>query len=290
MDIQGAWTAMVHSIRNLGRPGISSMAIAAVDNSLWDLKARLLALPLVKLIGVERSSVLAYGSGGFTSYSEKQLCEQLGNWGSHGFKAVKMKIGRRPEEDVARVRAARRAVGSRIQLFLDANGSYSQTQAHHFAEKFAEPGVNWFEEPVSSDDLKGLRFVRDHAPAGMDIAAGEYGYDLIYFQRMLDAGAVHVLQADASRCAGITEFLRVGALCDALLIPLSAHTAPSLHLHPCCAVPAVRHIEYFHDHERIEHMLFDGASTPIRGTLSPDLTRPGIGLELKQKDAAKYAA
>jgi L-alanine-DL-glutamate epimerase-like enolase superfamily enzyme len=200
-----------------------------------------------------------------------------------------MKIGTHPEEDITRVRAAREAIGTEAELFVDANAAYSRKQALSFAEAFARYGVKWFEEPVSSDDLEGLRLIRDRAPAGMNIAAGEYGYDLLYFRRMLEAGAVDVLQADASRCGGITGFLRVGALCEAYSLPLSAHCAPSLHAHPGCTLSAVCHLEYFHDHERIEHMFFDGALTPVEGTLRPDLSRPGIGLEFKRSDAARYA-
>ena len=89
-----------------------------------------------------------------------------------------MKIGRQPERDVERVRVARAAVGDQAKLFVDANGAYSRKEALAFAHAFAELGVSWFEEPVSSDDLEGLRLLRDRAPEGMDIAAGEYGYDL----------------------------------------------------------------------------------------------------------------
>jgi L-alanine-DL-glutamate epimerase-like enolase superfamily enzyme len=265
------------------------MAISAVDVALWDLKAHLLDLPLVTLIGAVRKGVPVYGSGGFTSYSISQLQNQLGGWVNQGISRVKMKIGTHPEHDIDRVRAAREAIGYGAELFVDANGAYTRKQALAFAESFVEFGVRWFEEPVSSDDLDGLRLIRDRAPVGMDIAAGEYGYDLFYFRRMLNAGAVDVLQADGSRCAGITGFLRVGALCESHSIPLSAHTAPSLHVHPCCALSSVCHIEYFHDHERIEHMLFDGALAPINGELHPDLSRPGLGLEFKRSDAARYA-
>jgi L-alanine-DL-glutamate epimerase-like enolase superfamily enzyme len=290
MAVAGTWAAMVQAIRNLGRPGIVSMAIAAVDSALWDLKARLLDLPLVTLLGAVRESVPVYGSGGFTSYSTEQLQEQLSGWVSEGISCVKMKVGTRPSEDLHRVRAAREAIGQKTELFVDANGAYSRKQALAFAEKFkADYGVAWFEEPVPSDDLEGLRLLRDRAPAGMDIAAGEYGYDPLYFRRMLEAGAVDVLQADASRCAGITGFLNVAALCEASSIPLSAHCAPSLHAHPCCAVTPVRHVEYFHDHVRIEHLLFDAALTPIDGELRPDLSRPGLGLELKRSDAARFS-
>ncbi|HEX7049753.1 MAG TPA: enolase C-terminal domain-like protein [Longimicrobiales bacterium] len=288
MAVPAAWEAMVHAIRNLGRPGIASMAIAAVDAALWDLKARLLDLPLVTLLGAVRDAVPVYGSGGFTSYPLDRLREQLAGWVAEGILRVKMKIGTHPEDDLARVRAAREAIGPDAELFVDANGAYGRKQALAFAAAFAEYGVTWFEEPVPSDDLDGLRLIRDHAPAGMEIAAGEYGYDIGYFRRMLDAGAVDVLQADASRCAGITEFLRVGALGRAHSVPLSAHTAPSLHAHPCCAIGPMRHLEYFHDHVRIERMLFDGAHRPVGGALRPDLSRSGLGLEFKRQDAERW--
>jgi L-alanine-DL-glutamate epimerase-like enolase superfamily enzyme len=188
-----------------------------------------------------------------------------------------------------RVRVVRQAIGPEPKLFVDANGAYGRKQALAFAEAFCAYNVSWFEEPVSSDDLEGLRLLRDRAPAGMDIAAGEYGYDQVYFRRMLAAGAVDVLQADATRCAGITGFLRVGALCEAWGVPLSTHCGPALHVHPCCALARVRHIEYFHDHVRIEHMLFDGALAPVQGALHPDLSRPGMGLTFRHADAARYA-
>ncbi|MBF6599943.1 MAG: mandelate racemase [Dehalococcoidia bacterium] len=289
MDVPGAWSLMLHAIRNLGRPGICSMAIAAVDAALWDLKARLLGLPLVTLLGAARPSIAVYGSGGFTSYSIERLQAQLGGWAADGIGAVKMKIGRDAAADVARVHAAREAIGTNVTLMVDANGAYTRTQALAQAERFAADGVRWFEEPVSSDDLDGLRLMRDRAPAGMEIAAGEYGYDSWYFRRMLDAGAVDVLQADASRCAGITGFMRAEALCEARSMPLSAHCCPSLHAHVACALPNVRNIEYFHDHARIEHLLFEGALSPVNGSLHPDLSRPGMGLEFRSSDAARYA-
>ncbi len=183
----------------------------------------------------------------------------------------------------------RGAIGPDSELFVDANGAYDRKRALAFAERFAELGVSWFEEPVSSDDLEGLRLLRDRGPAGMDIAAGEYGYDLPYLRRMLEAGAVDVLQADATRCAGISGFLQAAALCSARSLPLSAHCAPSLHAHVCCAALPVRHLEYFHDHARIEQLLFDGFQAPVGGSLVPDLGRPGMGLDLKEADAERYA-
>ena len=290
LDVTSAWSKMAHSIRNLGRPGICSMAISAVDTALWDLKARLLNLPLVRLFGQVHDGVNIYGSGGFTSYTNQQLAEQLAGWAEQGILRVKMKIGRDPAADVERVWIARDAIGSQTELFVDANGAYSRKLALRQAEAFAQSSVRWFEEPLSSDDLEGLRLIRDRAPAAMDIAAGEYGYDSWYFRRMLDAGAVDVLQADATRCAGFTGFLQAAVLCEAHHLPLSAHCAPTLHVHVGCAAIPLRHVEYFHDHVRIENMLFDGVPQPRHGKLYPDLSRLGTGLELKRADAQRFAA
>jgi L-alanine-DL-glutamate epimerase-like enolase superfamily enzyme len=288
-DVPAVWVAMWGKVRNLGRPGVAAMAISAVDVALWDLKAKLLGLPLFKLLGAARDAAPVYGSGGFTSYARERLQKQLAGWAEQGIPRVKMKVGTHPEEDLRRVEAARDAIGDGCELFVDANGAYSRKQALAFAEEFAALGVSWFEEPVSSDDLDGLRLVRDRGPAGMDVAAGEYGYQPLYFRRMVEAGAVDVLQADASRCGGITGFLKAADICEAFGLPFSAHCAPALHLHPACATTAeFRHLEYFHDHARIEAMLFDGAAPPVNGALRPDPSRPGLGLEFKHKDAERF--
>lgn len=284
------YMSMWRKIRNLGRPGICSMAISAVDCAVWDLKARLLGLPLVKLLGQIRPSAQIYGSGGFTSYTDQTLAKQLSGWAAQGIPSVKMKIGRDTGRDIERVRVAREAIGSGPELYVDANGAYSRKQALFQAEQFSGMGVTWFEEPVSSDDLAGLRLMRDRAPAEMDIAAGEYGYEIFYFERMLSAGAVDVLQADITRCGGVTGFLEVAALSAAHNLPLSAHTAPAEHVHVACAVPSFKNIEYFHDHVRIERMLFDGLPELEKGSLRPDLSRPGNGLLLKRADAKEFAA
>jgi len=265
------------------------MAISAVDVALWDLKARLLDVSLVGLLGKIRDHVPVYGSGGFTSYSLEQLQNQLSGWAAAGMRWVKMKIGRDPAADLERVGAARSAIGPGVELFVDANGAYDRKQALLQAERFAAHRVSWFEEPVSSDDLEGLRLIRDRAPAEMNIAAGEYGYDLVYFRRMLEAGAVDVLQADATRCGGYSGLIAVAALCQARSMLLSAHTAPSLHAHVCCALAPVCHVEYFHDHTRIEQMFFDGALTAQDGALAPDPSRLGLGIEFKRADAQRYA-
>jgi len=288
-DVPGAWEAMRWQVRNLGSRGVCACAISAVDAALWDLKAKLLGLPLCELLGRRRETVPVYGSGGFISYDDARLRAQLSGWAEAGCRWVKMKVGRDPERDLERVKAARQAIGP-AGLFVDANGAWQAKEALYWADRFATFGVSWFEEPTSSDDLEGLRLVRENGPAGMDVAAGEYGFESFYFRRMLEAGAVDVLQADASRCLGITGFLQAADLCAAWNRPLSSHCAPALHLHAACAAPNLRHMEWFHDHVRIEAMVFEGAPALRDGSIAPDRARPGLGLELKRQDLERYAA
>jgi L-alanine-DL-glutamate epimerase-like enolase superfamily enzyme len=287
-DIPGAWAAMNRSLRNIGRPGVGLMAIAAVDTALWDLKARLDGTSVVRLLGRAREAVPVYGSGGFTSYPIGRLQEQLAGWVGQGMARVKMKVGTHPDDDPARVHAAREAIGAAPELMVDANGAYTASQALALAECYAQEGVGWFEEPVSSDDLEGLRHVRERAPAGMAIAAGEYGWDTWYFRRMLEAGAVDVLQVDGTRCGGFTGFLHAASVAHGFGIPVSAHCAPHLHAHVCSAVGHLAHVEYFHDHARIESMFFDGLPQLRDGALVVDAGRPGLGLELRRAEAERY--
>ena len=290
MDPQAAWRAMQRAVRNLGREGLAATAISAVDAALYDLKARILDVPLARLLGAYRNAIPIYGSGGFTTYSDDELESQLGGWVSRdGCRFVKMKVGTDPDDDPRRVAVAKAAIGE-ATLFVDANGAYTVKQALALAARFADQKVGWFEEPVSSDDLRGLREIRERAPVGMDIAAGEYAYTISYVRAMLEAEAVDVQQADVTRCGGVTAFLQIGALCEAFHIDLSGHCAPALHLHIACAVPRLRHLEWFHDHARIEHMLFEGAPTPEGGMIRPDFSRPGNGLAFKHQDAERYAA
>ena len=288
MSPPAAWKAMQEAIRNAGRPGVGAMAISAVDIALWDLKARLLGVALADALPRFYAAVPVYGSGGFTSYSNERLRDQLGGWASEGIPCVKMKVGREPQEDPERLRVAREAIGEDVGLFVDANGAYTRKQALLWAQRFAEEGISYLEEPVSSEDREGLRLLRDRGPGGLSIAAGEYEWTLPQLADL--AGCVDILQADVTRCGGITNLLRVDGICKGRQIPFSAHCAPAVSAHACCAMETLSHLEYFHDHVRLEGMLFDGVLSPEGGDLRPDGSRPGLGLELKRADAERYAA
>jgi L-alanine-DL-glutamate epimerase-like enolase superfamily enzyme len=279
-DMSGAWHEMGDLLRNVGRPGMGFMALSAVDIALWDLKARVLGRPLVDLLGAVRDEAAVYGSGGFTSYPLERLAEQLAGWVGQGISRVKMKVGRSLEDDPARLDAARVAIGNATELYVDANGAYGRDDAVTWAERYTrEWGVTWFEEPVSSADFDGLRHVRERSQ--LDVAAGEYAYVPADFRNLLDARAVDCLQIDVTRCGGYTGFLKAAALAEQYGLEISAHCAPQASAHVCCTVPRFRHIEYFHDHVRVEGQLFDGVLEPDGGVLRPDRSRPGHGLELK---------
>jgi len=291
MTPPSAWAVGAAAIRNVGRPGVGFMALSAVDTALWDLKARLLELPLVDVLPAAHFEVPVYGSGGFCNLPLDRLREQLGGWAEAGIPRVKMKVGRRPEEDPARLHAAREAIGPDTALYVDANGAFSRKEAAAWAERYAAGWeVSWFEEPVSSADFTGLRQVRDRAPASIEIAAGEYAFVLADFRNLLAAEAVDCLQADVTRCGGITGLLAVGGLAAGHQVDVSGHCAPQLSAHALTTCPTLRHLEYFHDHDRFERIVFDGCLDPVGGVLRPDRTRPGHGLELKRDAAERLAA
>jgi L-alanine-DL-glutamate epimerase-like enolase superfamily enzyme len=283
-----AWAAMQRALRNAGRPGAGAMAISAVDVALWDLKARLLGVPLADLLPRFHDEAPVYGSGGFTSYSDERLADQLTGWAEMRIPRVKIKVGREPWRDPHRLRVARGAVGADADLLVDANGAFTAKEALNWAGRYDSYGVTYFEEPVTSENREGLRFVRDHGPAGMAIAAGEYEWTLPDVADL--AGCVDIVQADVTRCGGITNLLRVDGVCKARNMPFSAHCAPAISAHACCAVECLEHVEYFHDHARAEKLLFDGTLDPTGGALEPDSSRPGLGLELKRSDARRYEA
>lgn len=281
-DISGCWEAMVRACRNLGRPGLVSHAIAAVDIALWDLKARLLGVPLHHLLGAARDTVPVYGSGGFVSMSDDELRAQIDDWLKAGCTAMKIKVGEEwganSRRDLHRVALLNSHTPDGTTLMVDANGGYRVGRAKRLGAVYDSLGVMWFEEPVSSDDLTGLAVVRNLLRT--DIAAGEYADSIAYVQRMCAAGSVDCLQLDVTRCAGYSEWLRCAAIASSYGLDVSAHCAPSLHAPVAAAIANLRHVEWFSDHARLEPMLVDGAPVVRDGHLQ--LTdAPGHGMTIR---------
>ncbi len=283
------WERMGARMRNAGRPGAGAMALSAVDVALWDLKARLLGLPLVQLLPAHHDRVPVYGSGGFTNYSLDRLTGQLAGWAEEGIGRAKLNTSREPESDPRRLTAVRRAVGDGTELIADANGALGRKEALYWAHRFHEEwDVRWFEEPVGSADLEGLRMLRERGPARLEVAVGEYAFTAQDFANLAEGPAVDCLQADVTRCGGITGVLEVAGLAAVRHLDLSAHCAPAVSAHAFCAVRRLRHLEYFHDLVRVEGLLFDGVLSPEGGALRPDTSRPGLGLDVRWADAEPY--
>ncbi|NYJ06742.1 enolase C-terminal domain-like protein [Petropleomorpha daqingensis] len=282
-DIPGAAEAMHRAGRNLGTRGLFAQAQSAADIALWDLKARLLDVPLADLFGRTRHRVPVYGSGGFTNLDRTQLAEQVAGWVAAGCTAMKIKIGEswgaNPGRDLARVRRLRELAGDGVELMVDANGGYSPGQARRIGAALDELGVVWFEEPVSSDDVDDLGALRGELRC--DVAAGEYVADAREAARL--APAVDCLQLDVTRCGGYTGWLRCTAIAVAAGRQVSGHCAPSLHVPVAAALPELRHVEWFADHARLEPLLVDGAPPVIDGELLvPDA--PGHGMTLRNPE------
>lgn len=279
-DICAGWEAMHRAGRNLGTRGLFMQALSAVDIAWWDLKARLLDLPLTALLGSTRDAVPIYGSGGFTTLTESQLADQVRWWQSAGCTAMKIKIGESwgscPDRDLERVEQLRDLAGPDTELMVDANGAYTTGQARRVGTDLDDLGVTWFEEPVSSDDTEGLQTVR--AALRCDIAAGEYAADLYDVRALLPV--LDCLQLDATRCGGYTGWLRAAALAQAHNLQVSAHCAPALHAQVAAAVPHLRHVEWFADHARLEDQLVSGAPAARDGALHPNHESPGHSMTL----------
>lgn len=280
LDVPSANEAMVRAVRNMGRPGVAATALSAVDIALWDLKARLLDVSLAALLGRCRESVPAYGSGGFTTWDDERLAREVHRWTDAGMSAVKIKIGEadgtRVRRDLERASSVRQLVGSDVDVFVDANGGYTAGQAARVGAALDDLGVTWFEEPVTSDDVRGLAGLRRQLRC--DVCAGEYSWSPQDAWRLVAGDAVDCLQADVTRCGGITGWLRIAALAEAAGLEVSTHCAPQLSAHVAVAVPNARHVEWFHDHVRLAPMLFDGSLDVRDGALTPDPRRPGHGL------------
>lgn len=280
-DLVAGWDAMRRACRNLGTRGLVMQAISAVDIAWWDLRARVLGCSLVELFGSTRDTVPIYGSGGFVTLDDDELAEQVAHWQDLGCTHMKIKIGEawgtRVDRDLARTEQLRKLAGDEATPMVDANGGYDLGTARRVGRALDDLGVRWFEEPVSSDDRAGLARLR--AELDCDVAAGEYLSDEFETADLL--GSVDCLQLDATRCGGYTGWLRSAALAQAANRQVSAHCAPALHAHVAAAVPNIRHIEYFVDHERLEARLVSGAPEASAGSVHLDPAAPGHGMALR---------
>ena len=279
LETEVIWTELFHYLRGVGRKGLAFGAISAVDTALWDLKGKILGLPLYRLLGSDRSRIPVYTSGGWTSFNDEELLAEVAQMLSEGYSAIKIKVGvdsgRNPRRDLERVRKVRDAVGPDIDILLDANNVWDAATAVQFANSVRECHILFLEEPVPADDIPGLaRFKR-----GTDIplATGEHEYTKYGVRDLVLAEAVDIVQVDGARAGGYTEMLKILALTQAWNLKFAPHAMEHLHIHLVSAAPNALFLERLRLFEPITAAVFPTSPKPGNGYMQiPDL--PGLGL------------
>lgn len=281
LETEVIWQEFFHYLRGVGRKGLTYCALSAVDIALWDLKGKLLGVPVYKLLGGNSTRVPVYASGGWTSYSDDELVAEVTGMVAMGYTAVKFKVGvsggTNLRRDAERVRKVREAVGPDIRLMIDANNCFDAARAVQLANRIREFDIFFFEEPVLADDIPGLaRFRR-----GTDIplATGEHEYTKFGVRDLLVNEATDIVQVDGARVGGYTELIKCAALTQAWNVKFAPHAMEHVHLHFAAATPNVLFLERLLIFEGVSDKIFKNAPAPVDGIMEiPDL--PGLGLAL----------
>lgn len=222
---------------------LTSIALAAIDSALWDLRCRKAGLPLHVMAGGARDRMPLYTTeGGWLHIETAALVEDALRAKAAGFGGAKIKVGRPPHEDVARLAAVRDAVGQGFEIFTDANQAFNVDQAIRRARLYEPFDIGWLEEPLTADDIDG--HVRLSNATTLPIAIGESLYGLSHFREYLQRGACSIVQVDVGRIGGVTPWLKTAHLAEAFNIAVCPHFLMELHVALCCAVPNARWIEY----------------------------------------------
>jgi L-alanine-DL-glutamate epimerase-like enolase superfamily enzyme len=281
LETEVIWQEFFHYLRGVGRKGLMFCALSAVDIALWDLKGKIVNLPLYKLLGGNKTKVPVYCSGGWTSYSDEELVDEMKSMVGHGYSMIKFKVGveggRNPRRDIERVRKVREAVGPTVALLLDANNCWDSATGVQFANNVREYDIMLLEEPVFADDIPGLaRFRR-----GTDIplATGEHEYTKFGVRDLVLNEAADIVQTDGGRAGGYTELLKIAAITQAWNLKFAPHALENIHIHLVSAVPNALFLERLLLFEGITAQVYKNAPLPRNGYMEiPD--QPGLGLEL----------
>jgi L-alanine-DL-glutamate epimerase-like enolase superfamily enzyme len=258
-DHEFVWNRMWRQVDWVGRGGIAVLAVAAVDIAIWDLKSKLANMPLYRLLGGARKSVPVYNTdGGWLNHPVEQLVEETRQIVAAGFRGTKIKVGKDdPAEDVERIAAVREVLGPNRTLMVDANERFTSAEAIRRARMWEPYNLFWFEEPLPAEDLLGHAALRAHT--SIPIALGESLFTRFQFRDYIATGGASIVQPDACRCGGITEWLKIAHLADCHNMQVSPHFVMELHLPLVSAITNSLFVEYI-------------------PSLNPVLTRP---LELK---------
>jgi len=281
LETEVIWQEFFHYLRGVGRKGLMFCALSAVDIALWDLKGKIVNLPLYKLLGGNKTKVPVYCSGGWTSYSDEELVDEMESMVGQGYSMIKFKVGveggRNPRRDIERVRKVREAVGPTVALLLDANNCWDSATGVQFANNVREYDIMLLEEPVFADDIPGLaRFRR-----GTDIplATGEHEYTKFGVRDLVLNEAADIVQTDGGRAGGYTELLKIAAITQAWNLKFAPHALENIHIHLVSAVPNALFLERLLLFEGITAQVYKNAPLPRNGYMEiPD--QPGLGLEL----------
>jgi len=240
--IEHLWNRIWWALHYGGRGGPTVLALSAFDIALWDLKARRANLPLWRLLGGYDPAVPCYAGGIDLDLSVGKLLKQTDGNLEKGFRAIKMKVGRKLlSEDVDRVAAMRKHLGDGFPLMVDANMKWSADQAIRAARAFQPFGLVWLEEPIIPDDVAGhARVVRE---GGMPIAAGENLRTLWEFKQLIASGGVTYPEPDVTNCGGVTPFMKIAHLAEAYNLPVTSHGAHDITVHLLAACPNRSYLE-----------------------------------------------
>ncbi|MCL2035126.1 MAG: mandelate racemase/muconate lactonizing enzyme family protein [Oscillospiraceae bacterium] len=280
-ETEKIWCEMCAYLRGVGRKGLMFCALSAIDNALWDLKGKILGLPLYRLLGGAERMVPVYASGGWTSYDDGKLLEEVSSMLSKGYTHIKIKVGvdggKNPQRDLQRVRKVREMIGDQIVLMLDANNCWDAATAVKFADAVKECDILFLEEPVFADDIPGLR--RYRRSSCIPLATGEHEYTKYGARDLVLAEAADIIQMDAARVGGYTEMLKIAAITQAWNLRFAPHAMEHLHMHLVSAYSHMPFLERLMLYEEVTGKLYKNAPVPVNGYLEiPE--KPGFGLEL----------
>ena len=271
-EIERIWRDLLFMTHATTVGAITSIALAAIDTALWDLKCRKLGLPLHLLAGGAQREISLYTTeGGWLHLEIAALVEDAARAKADGFGGCKLKVGRPIHEDVARISAVREAVGPGFEIFTDANQAFHVDEAIRRARAYEPLDIGWFEEPLTADDIEGHRRLVEHT--SLPIAVGESIYSHLHFREYLERHACSIVQVDVGRVGGITPWLKVAHMAEAFNIAVCPHFLMELHVSLCAAVPNARWVEYIPQLDEIttERMTISG------GKAVPS-DAPGLGI------------
>ena len=270
--VESIWRDLLFLTHATSVGAITSLALAAIDTALWDLRCRRANLPLHVMAGGARDRVRLYTTeGGWLHLDTAALVDDAARAKAAGFGGCKVKVGRPIHEDVARLGAVRQAVGPGFEVFTDANQAFAVDEAIRRARHYEAADIGWFEEPLTADDIEGhARLARSTT---IPVAVGESLYSHLQFRDYLQRGACSVVQADVARVGGITPWLKVAHLAETYNIAICPHFLMELHVALCCAVPNARWVEYI---PQLDALTTEGMRIADGHAVASD--RPGLGI------------